>query len=133
MRIEQIEPITLRVPWGPADWGEFRDWTIVRVYADDGRVGIGRGGDPRLIRSEFEDLLVGQDSARIAFHWQAMFDKAWRFKGPGAAAMGSICGVDIALWTCWDRLQAFPYGGSWEGITMRFLSMPTVLAMKTRI
>ena len=60
MRIEQIEPITLRVPWGPADWGEFREWTIVRGCADDGRVGIGRGGDPRLIRSEFEDLLVRQ-------------------------------------------------------------------------
>jgi len=108
MRIEGIEPVTLRVPWGPADWGEFRDWTIVRVYADDGRVGIGRGGDPRLIRSEFEDLLVGQDPANIAFHWQAMFDKAWRFKGPGAAAMGSICGIDIALWDLLGQAAGLP-------------------------
>ena len=83
MRIERVEVITLRVPWGPDEWGQFRDWPVVRIHAVDGRVGMGRGGDARLIRAEFEELLVGQDPARIALHWQRMFDRAWRFQGPG--------------------------------------------------
>lgn len=46
MRIERIEPITLRVPWGPAGWGEFRDWTIAfmlttGVWASVGGVILG--------------------------------------------------------------------------------------------
>ena len=84
MRIERVEVITLRVPWGPDEWGQFRDWPVVRIHADDGRVGMGRGGDARLIRAEFEELLVGQDPARISLHWQRMFDRAWRFPGTRA-------------------------------------------------
>ena len=98
MRIERVEVITLKVPWGPDDRGEFREWPVVRLHAGDGRVGMGRGGDARLIRAEFEELLVGQDPARISLHWQRMFDKAWRFRGPGRDAMTSICGIDVALW-----------------------------------
>ncbi len=98
MRIERIETITLRVPWGPEERGELRDWPVVQVHASDGRVGIGRGGDARLIRAEFKDILVGQDAGLISLHWQRMFDHAWRFRGPGPAAMSSICGIDVALW-----------------------------------
>ena len=108
MRIERVETTTLRVPWGPDDWGQFRDWPVVRIYTDDGRVGTGRGGDALLIRAEFKELLVGQDPARISLHWQRMFDKAWRFQGPGRTAMSSICGIDIALWDLLGQAAGLP-------------------------
>ena len=108
MPIERIEPITLRIPWGPGDWGKFRNWTIVRVYTDDGLVGTGRGGDPHLINTEFKDLLIGRDPASIAQHWQRMFDKAWRFGGPGANAMSSISSIDIALWDLLGQAAGLP-------------------------
>ena len=69
---------------------------------------MGRGGDARLIRAEFEELLVGQDPARISLHWQRMFDRAWRFQGPGRAAMSSICGIDIALWDLLGQTAGLP-------------------------
>ena len=133
MRIERVEVITLRVPWGPDDWGEFRDWPVVRIHADDGRVGMGRGGDARLIRAEFEELLVGQDPARISLHWQRMFDRAWRFRGPGPGCHD----VDLrhrrgACGTSWARRRACRCGGCWADTPTPYRSTQTALDMKTR-
>ena len=61
MRIERIETQVVEFPWGPPEDGITRKWPIHRVVADNGTVGIGRGGNPDLITREFEALLVGED------------------------------------------------------------------------
>ncbi|MCH6546295.1 MAG: hypothetical protein IH796_09900, partial [Deltaproteobacteria bacterium] len=98
MRIERIETIRLRVPWGPPELNERRDWIIVRVHTDDGLVGMARGGDADIIASELQPLLLGQDATSISYHWQRMYEEVWRFRGPGRAAMESIGAIDVALW-----------------------------------
>lgn len=87
MRIERIETQVVEFPWGPPEDGITRKWPTHRVVADNGTVGIGRGGNPDLITREFEALLVGEDPRRIGRLWQRMYDAAWRFRGPGRAAM----------------------------------------------
>ena len=98
MRIERIQTIRLRVPWGPPELDEIRDWIIVRVHTDDGLVGMARGGDLDIIASELQPLLLGQDARMISHHWQRMYEHVWRFRGPGRAAMESIGAIDVALW-----------------------------------
>lgn len=103
MRIEKIETITLRHSWGPPEKGVTRDWTVTRVHAEDGLTGIGRGGSADLTSREFAPLLVGEDPRRIALLWDRMYRTAWRFRGPGRAAMTTIGAIDIALWDLYGK------------------------------
>lgn len=98
MRIERIETIELKHPWGPLEQGATRTWPIHLVHADNGLFGLGRGGDPELIAREFEPLLVGEDPRCTARLWQRMYEAAWRFRGPGQAAMAALGALDVALW-----------------------------------
>ena len=98
MRIERIETIELQVPWGPPEEGGTRVWPVHRIHADNGLVGIGRGGSRELIERDFAPLLIGEDPRRTARLWQRMYDAAWRFRGPGRSAMPTIGALDVALW-----------------------------------
>ena len=98
MKITGIETIVIRHPWGPPESGVTRDWLTVRVHADNGLTGIGRGGDAGLINGELAPLLKGKDPRRTAALWHEMYEAAWRYGGAGAAAMSSIGAIDIALW-----------------------------------
>ena len=102
-KISRIETITLRHPWGPVEDGKTRDWLLVLVHGNDGLYGIGRGGDARIIREELAPLLLDQDPYRISQHWEAMYERAWRFRGPGRSAMSSIGALDIALWDLYGK------------------------------
>lgn len=108
MRIERVETVMLTHPWGPPEQGVTRDWPLIFIRAEGGLTGIGRGGSPDLIAREFAPLLVGEDARRPARLWQRMYDTAWRFRGPGRAAMGTIGALDVALWDLFGKACGQP-------------------------
>ena len=76
-------------------------YLFVKVHTDEGIVGVGESGAwGHLEASEaainkFGRYLVGQDPMRIEHHWQYMY-RSGHFRG--AAIMGAISALDIALW-----------------------------------
>ncbi len=89
MKITQVTPI-------------FVDrYLFVQVETDAGITGLGESGawgylEPSAAAVEkFADYLVGRDPLRIEHHWQYLY--RWsHFRG--AAIMGALSAIDIALW-----------------------------------
>jgi galactonate dehydratase len=89
MKITGIEPI-------------FADrFLYVRIHTDAEITGLGESGAWGYLESSAEAIkkygpyLVGQDPLRIEHHWQYMY--RWsHFRG--AAIMGAVSAIDIALW-----------------------------------
>ncbi len=76
-------------------------YLFVQVYTDQGLVGLGESGawgylEPSAAAVEkFKTYLIGQDPLRIEHHWQYLY--RWsHFRG--AAIMGALSAIDIALW-----------------------------------
>lgn len=76
-------------------------YLFVRVHTDTGLTGLGESGAWGFLEpsekavQKFALYLVGQDPLRIEHHWQYMY--RWsHFRG--AAIMGAISAIDIALW-----------------------------------
>src|SRR5579875_2082935 len=76
-------------------------YLFVRVHTDAGISGLGESGAwgyleaSEKVVEKFARYLVGQDPLRIEHHWQYMY--RWsHFRG--AAIMGALSAVDIALW-----------------------------------
>jgi galactonate dehydratase len=76
-------------------------YLFVRVHTDTGISGIGESGAWGFLEAseravqKFALYLAGQDPLRIEHHWQYMY--RWsHFRG--AAIMGAISAIDIALW-----------------------------------
>ena len=74
---------------------------FVQVHTDAGIVGLGESGtwghleaSAAAIR-KFGEYLVGTDPSRIEHHWNVMY-RSGHFRG--AAIMGAISAIDIALW-----------------------------------
>src|ERR687888_1956203 len=85
-------------------------YLFVRVHTDAGITGLGESGawgyleaSEQAVRT-FARYLVGQDPLRIEHHWQYLY--RWtHFRG--AAIMGALSAVDIALWDI---------AGKWLGV-----------------
>jgi len=91
-------------------------YLFVQVYTDSGLVGLGESGAwgyleaSAAVVEKFKRYLIGQDPLRIEHHWQYLY--RWsHFRG--AAVMGAISAIDIALWDiagkhcglpCWQLL-----------------------------
>ncbi len=76
-------------------------YLFVQVETDAGITGLGESGawgylEPSAAAvDKFKDYLVGQDPLRIEHHWQYLY--RWsHFRG--AAIMGALSAIDIALW-----------------------------------
>ncbi|MBM4438202.1 MAG: galactonate dehydratase [Actinobacteria bacterium] len=76
-------------------------YLLVRVHTDAGITGLGESGAWGFLeasRAAIEKMghyLVGQDPLRIEHHWQYIYRwSAFR----GAAIMGALSAIDIALW-----------------------------------
>jgi galactonate dehydratase len=89
MKIVQIETI-------PVDC-----YLFVKVHTDEGITGLGESGAWGYLEASaqvvetFKRYLIGQDPLRIEHHWQALY--RWsHFRG--AAIMGALSAIDIALW-----------------------------------
>lgn len=74
---------------------------FVRVHTDAGITGLGESGTWGFLEASagavetFARYLVGQDPLDIEHHWQYMYRNA-HFRG--AAIMGALSAIDIALW-----------------------------------
>lgn len=89
MKIDKVEPLLID------------RYLFIRITTDTGIVGIGESGAwgfldaSRGAMEVFREYLVGQDPLRIEHHFQMMY--RWsHFRG--AAIMGAISAIDIALW-----------------------------------
>ena len=89
MKITKVEPIRVD------------RFLFVKVHTDEGITGLGEGGAWGFqeascqILEKFGEYLVGQDPSRIEHHWQYLY-RCFHFRG--AAIMGAISAIDIALW-----------------------------------
>lgn len=76
-------------------------YLFVKVFTDEGITGLGESGAWAFLEASAAAVeilkrhLIGQDPLRIEHHWQNMY-RAHHFRG--AAIMGAISAVDIALW-----------------------------------
>ena len=75
---------------------------FIKVHTDEGITGIGESGawghleaSAAAIESKFAPYLVGKDPLLIEHHWQNMY-RSSHFRG--AAIMGGISAIDVALW-----------------------------------
>ncbi|MFP6602280.1 MAG: mandelate racemase/muconate lactonizing enzyme family protein [Pirellulaceae bacterium] len=110
MKITDIEAIHLRIP----DVEEIADGTqdvlVVRVYADNGLVGVGEVTSQSYVckaiidaprsaerRHGLREILVGREIDDLQELWQTMYYHTNRY-GRRGAAIHAISGVDIALW-----------------------------------
>ncbi len=76
-------------------------YLFVEVVTDEGITGLGESGTWGYLEASeqavqtFKRYLIGQDPLRIEHHWQSMY--RWtHFRG--AAIMGALSAIDIALW-----------------------------------
>lgn len=76
-------------------------YLFVQVRTDEDITGIGESGTWQFLESSkaavetFKRYLIGEDPLQIDHHWQYMYRNA-NFRG--AAIMGAISAIDIALW-----------------------------------
>ncbi len=76
-------------------------YLFVQVYTDDGLVGLGESGAWGYLEAsgqvveDFSRYLIGKDPLRIEHHWQYLY-RCMHFRG--AAIMGALSAIDIALW-----------------------------------
>ena len=79
-----------------------RNWLFVKVYTDEGIVGIGEcSGWPRVIRTAVEDitpLLLGEDPTHIERIWQKILSATMGHGMTGTVGSGAMNGIDMALW-----------------------------------
>jgi len=75
---------------------------FIKVHTDEGITGIGESGawghleaSAAAIENKFAPYLVGKDPLLIEHHWQNMY-RSSHFRG--AAIMGGISAIDVALW-----------------------------------
>ena len=89
MKIKSVEPLMID------------RYLFVRITTDSGLVGIGESGSWGYLEAsaaaigKFGKYLVGTDPLLIEHHWQYMY-RFSHFRG--AAIMGAISAIDIALW-----------------------------------
>jgi galactonate dehydratase len=76
-------------------------YLFVKVHTDAGITGIGESGAWGFLEASaaavetFKRYLIGQDPLRIEHHWQYLY-RSTHFRG--AAIMGALSAIDIALW-----------------------------------
>jgi galactonate dehydratase len=89
-------------------------YLFVEVHTDEGISGLGESGAWGYLEASgsavetFKRYLIGQDPLRIEHHWQYLY--RWsHFRG--AAIMGALSAIDIALWDIAGKYIAGKYFG----------------------
>ena len=88
-RIERVETIL---------WDR---WLLLRIYCEDGTVGLGEGGvhgwqrPTQTMLETMAPYLVGKDPSPIEHHYQWLY-RSSHFMG--AVVQGALSAIDIALW-----------------------------------
>jgi len=83
----------------------------VKVFTDEGIYGIGESGAWGFLNASaeametFKTYLIGKDPLQIEHHWQYMY-RCFHFRG--AAIMGALSAIDIALWDIAGKYYGVP-------------------------
>lgn len=83
----------------------------VKIFTDEGIHGVGESGAWGFLNASAEAIetlktyLIGKDPLEIEHHWQYMY-RCFHFRG--AAIMGAISAVDIALWDIAGKYHGVP-------------------------
>lgn len=86
-------------------------YLFVQVETDEGLIGVGECGTWGFLDAAagaveaLKTYLIGQNPLRIEHHWQYMY-RCWHFRG--AAIMGAISTIDIALWDIAGKYYGAP-------------------------
>jgi galactonate dehydratase len=86
-------------------------YLFVQIETDDGITGLGESGTwgyleaSRAAIEKYGRYLVDQDARRIEHHWNVMY-RSSHFRG--AAIMGAISAIDIALWDIKGKALGVP-------------------------
>ena len=112
-----------------------RNWCFVKVYTDEGIIGLGEGsGWPRVVETAINDLkpiVIGEDPMNIERIWQKMLVSTMGAGMTGTPGSGSMNAIDMALWDIkgkalntpvWnllggkvrDRIRAYGHAGTPE-------------------
>ncbi|MCB0126756.1 MAG: mandelate racemase/muconate lactonizing enzyme family protein [Caldilineaceae bacterium] len=88
-KIEKVEPIL---------WDR---WLLLKIYCEDGTVGIGEGGvhgwqrPTKTMLEVMTPYLLGKDPSQIEHHYQWLY-RSSHFMG--SVVQGALSAIDIALW-----------------------------------
>src|SRR4051794_19856996 len=122
MRITEVEPLLLRQrdAIDPSIADGSQDALVVRVYTDEGIVGLGEVDSmPSVAKAVIEappshkiatglrSLLVGEDPRDVGRLWQKMYEGTIYF-GRRGVAVHAISGVEIALWDIAGQAEGRP-------------------------
>lgn len=86
-------------------------YCFAKIITDEGIYGIGECGAFGTLDAAaaqigtYGEYLVGKNPLDIEHHWQVMF-RGWFFRG--AAAMGALSAIDIALWDLAGKYYGLP-------------------------
>jgi galactonate dehydratase len=106
LRPEELEMKITKVEALPID-----RYLFVQVHTDAGITGLGESGTWGYLEAsqaaveKYAHYLEGQDPARIEHHWNVMY-RSSHFRG--AAIMGAISAIDIALWDIKGKALGLP-------------------------
>ncbi|MDY4611764.1 MAG: mandelate racemase/muconate lactonizing enzyme family protein [Sphaerochaetaceae bacterium] len=84
---------------------------FVEVYTDEGIVGLGESGTWAFLEASaaavetFKRYLIGKDPLLREHHWQYLY-RCYHFRG--AAIMGALSAIDIALWDIAGKYYGVP-------------------------
>ena len=109
MKIRDIDTMLINSP--------SRKWTIVRVFTDEGIVGLGEATysqkEPVVVAAinHIKEELIGEDPARIEYLWHKIYrisslSGIWRMSGP--IWMSAMSGIDQALWDIKGKVANLP-------------------------
>jgi len=102
MRITDIRTASLQ--------GNF-EWILVRVYTDEGLVGLGEcywGAGVEAAVHGIKPLLIGEDPHNIDWLYQKMVRGMSGAGSTGGAIVSAISGIELALWDVKGQMLATP-------------------------
>ena len=89
------------------------NWTLIKIYTDEGLTGIGEGtnwpGSPMVLEAckHAGETLIGEDPTRIDYLWTKMY-RDFNWLGQAGPVMSAISAVDIALWDIAGKRSGMP-------------------------
>ena len=99
MKITKVTPILVN------------QWLYVEVETDEGIKGLGESGAWGFLEAscaavkELSKCIIGEDATRIEYLWNYMY-RMFHFRG--AAIMGALSAIDIALWDIAGKYYGVP-------------------------
>jgi galactonate dehydratase len=79
------------------------NWTILKIFTDEGITGIGEGtnwpGSPVVLEAcrHAGEVIIGEDPSRIDYLWTKLY-RDFNWIGQAGPMMSAISAIDIALW-----------------------------------